>query len=209
MKQDTLRLMLVDDHFVVRAGLAGSLSIEPDIEIVAECGTGEDAVAVVEEARPDVILLDWRLPGMDGPETAVQLLAKVPQARIISLTVFEGEEDIYMAVEAGVSSYLPKSVDRSELLAAIRAVHAGGTAFPEEIQRKLELRRSRPGLTDREREVLRCIVLGRSNKEIASDLGVSEVTVKFHVTHLLEKLGVQDRTQATAAAYERGMIHPE
>jgi DNA-binding NarL/FixJ family response regulator len=202
-----IRLMLVDDHFVVRAGLAGSLGLDPEVEIVAECGTGEEALAAYRKHRPDVVLMDWRLPGISGVEAAQKIRAEFPEARILQLTIYEGDEDIFRAVEAGARGYLPKSVSRRELLAAIRAVHRGGEVFPPAIQAKLDARRARPELNEREKTVLKLIVHGRSNKEIASDLGIAEVTVKFHVGNLLAKLGVQDRTQAATAAIQRGIVH--
>jgi DNA-binding NarL/FixJ family response regulator len=202
-----IRLMLVDDHFVVRAGLAGSLGLDPEMQIVAECGTGEEALAAYRKHQPDVVLMDWRLPGISGVEAAAQIRAEFPDACILQLTIYEGDEDIFRAAEAGVRGYLPKSVSRRELLAAIRAVHRGEEVFPAAIKAKLDARRARPELNEREKTVLKLIVNGRSNKEIASDLGIAEVTVKFHVGNLLAKLGVQDRTQATTAAIQRGIVH--
>ncbi len=202
-----IRLMLVDDHFVVRAGLAGSLGLDPEIQIVVECGTGEEALAAYRKHQPDVVLMDWRLPGISGVEAATQISAEFPDACILQLTIYEGDEDIFRAAEAGVRGYLPKSVSRRELLAAIRAVHRGEEVFPPEIRAKLEARRARPELNTREKTVLQLIVNGRSNKEIASDLGIAEVTVKFHVGNILAKLGVMDRTQATTAAIQRGIVH--
>jgi len=201
------RLMLVDDHFVVRAGLAGSLGLDPEIQIVAECGNGEEALVAYRKHQPDVVLMDWRLPGISGVEAVRQIRAEFPDARILQLTICEGEEDIFRAAEAGVRGYLPKSVSRRELLAAIHAVHRGEEFFPPTIKAKLDARRGRPELNAREQTVLQLIVNGRSNKEIASDLGIAEVTVKFHVGNLLAKLGVMDRTQATTAAIQRGIVH--
>ncbi len=202
-----IRLMLVDDHFVVRAGLAGSLTLETDIQIVAECGTGEEALRAFRKHQPDVVLMDWRLPGMNGPEATEKIREEFPDARIVSLTIYEGDEDIFRAAEAGVVGYLSKAASRKELLAAIRAVHRGEKVFPPAIAEKLAARRARPDLNERELAVLRLIVNGRSNKEIGSDLGIAEVTVKFHVGNILQKLGVMDRTQATTAAIQRGIVH--
>lgn len=202
-----IRLMLVDDHFVVRAGLAGSLGLEPDIEVVAECGSGEQAVEAFAQHRPDVVLMDWRLSGMSGVEATARIRREFPAARIISFTVYEGEEDIARAVEAGVMGYLPKSSSRQEILAGIRAVSRGDEVFPAPIATKLALGRVRGRLNEKEMTVLRAIVGGQSNKEIAATLGLAEVTVKFHVGRILEKLGVLDRTQAATTALQRGILH--
>lgn len=199
--------MLVDDHFVVRAGLAGSLGLEPDIEVVAECGSGEQAVEAFARHRPDVVLMDWRLTGMSGVEATAVIRRDHPAARIVSFTVYEGEEDIARAVEAGVVGYLPKSSSRQEILAGIRAVHRGEDVFPPPIASKLASGRVRGRLNDKEMTVLRGIARGQSNKEIAAALGLAEVTVKFYVGRILEKLGVLDRTQAATTALQRGIIH--
>lgn len=202
-----IRLILVDDHFVVRMGLAGSLALEPDMKVVAECSTGEEAVERYRHHHPDVMILDNRLPGMSGIEVSKTIRSEFSTARILMLSVREGEEDIYQAVQAGVTGYLPKSARRDEIVSAIRTIHAGGTWFSAAIAAKLQARRQRPELTPRELEVLHCIVRGRTNKEIAEDLKLAEVTIKLHVGNLLEKLDVQDRTQAATAAIQRGIIH--
>jgi DNA-binding NarL/FixJ family response regulator len=202
-----IRLMLVDDHFVVRAGLAGSLGLEPDIEVVAECGSGEQAVEAFGRHRPDVVLMDWRLAGMSGVEATAAIRRQHAGARIVSFTIYEGEEDIARAVEAGVVGYLPKSSSRQEILAAIRAVFRGEEVFPPAIAAKLASGRVRGRLNEKEMSVLRGIARGQSNKEIAAALGLAEVTVKFHVGRILEKLGVLDRTQAATTALQRGIIH--
>jgi DNA-binding NarL/FixJ family response regulator len=202
-----IRLMLVDDHFVVRAGLAGSLGMEPDVDVVAECGSGEQAIEAYRQHRPDVVLMDWRLTGMSGVEATRAIRREFPEARVVSFTVYEGEEDIARAVEAGVVGYLPKSSSRQEILAALRAVHRGESVFPAAVAAKLAAGRARGKLTDKERVVLQAIARGRSNKEIAAELDLAEVTVKFYVGRILEKLGVLDRTQAATTALQRGIIH--
>lgn len=202
-----IRLMLVDDHFVVRAGLAGSLGMEPDVDVVAECGSGEQAIEAYRQHRPDVVLMDWRLTGMSGVEATRVIRREFPEARVVSFTVYEGEEDITRAVEAGVVGYLPKSSSRQEILAALRAVHRGESVFPAAVAAKLAAGRARGKLTDKERVVLQAIARGRSNKEIAAELDLAEVTVKFYVGRILEKLGVLDRTQAATTALQRGIIH--
>lgn len=208
-KSEKIRLMLVDDHFVVRAGLAGSLGLEPDLEVVAECGSGEQAITAYRAQRPDVVLMDWRLPAMSGVETTTAIRAEFPDARVILFTIYEGEEDVMRAVDAGAVGYLPKSSSRQEILAALRAVRRGGSVFPPAILAKLGAARTRGKLTDKELTVLRAIVRGRSNKEIAAEMNLAEVTVKFYVGRILEKLGVLDRTQAATAALQRGIIHLE
>lgn len=206
-KTERIRLMLVDDHFVVRAGLAGSLGMEPDVEVVVECGSGEQAVAAYREHRPDVVLMDWRLPGLSGVDATAAIRREFPEARVIIFTIYEGEEDVTRAVEAGVVGYLPKSCSRQEILAALRTVQAGEPVFPAAIAAKLKAARARGRLTEKEMIVLRAVVRGRSNKEIAAELNLAEVTVKFYVGRILDKLGVLDRTQAATTALQRGIIH--
>ncbi len=209
METSSIHLMLVDDHFIVRAGLAGSLALDPGIKVVAECDSGEEAIREYRRRKPDVVLMDWRLPGMNGVDATREILGEFPTAKIIALTAFEGEEDIHRAVEAGVAGYLPKSVRRRELLVAIRRVHEGGEYFPCDIAAKLSSRLSRTALNDRELAVLEGIARGGSNKEIAAHLNVAEVTVKFHVGGILKKLDVADRTQAALVALQRGILHLE
>lgn len=209
METKKITLMLVDDHFIVRTGIAGSLSLDPSIKVVAECDTGEEAAANYRKWMPDIVLMDWRLPGMNGVEATRSILDGFPKAKIIVLTACEGEEDIHRAVEAGVAGYLPKSVRRRELLTAIRKVHEGGCYFPPEIAGKLDHRQSRAVLNEKELTVLTCIARGRSNKEIAADMRIAEVTVKFHVGHILKKLEVADRTQAAMVGLQRGILHLE
>lgn len=201
------RLLLVDDHFVVRMGLAGSLDAEHDLKVVAECGNGEQAVEAYRDQRPNVVVMDWRLPGMTGVQATAAIRAEFPDARIVILSNYDGEDDIHQAVQAGAMAYLPKSVEREELLAAIRSVAAGGAYFPPAIAARLAARRNRPELSPREMDVLRQVVRGASNKEIARSLGIAEITVKLHVSKLLEKLDVADRTQAATTAIQRGIVH--
>ena len=202
-----VRLMLVDDHFVVRMGLAASLCLEADMKIVAECGTGEEAVELYREHQPDVVVMDSQLPGIDGPQTTCAIRQESPDARVIALSVHDGEEDIFRAVQAGAAGYLQKGARRDEIVAAIRAVAAGESCFPPAIAEKLITRQQHPSLSKRELEVLRLIVDGHANKEIARILNLAQVTVKLHVGHILEKLGVLDRTQAATTAIQRGIVH--
>jgi DNA-binding NarL/FixJ family response regulator len=204
-----VRLMLVDDHFVVRMGLAASLGLESDMQVVAECDTGEQAVDLYQQRRPDIVIMDSHLPGISGPEAVAAIRQRAPDARVISLSVRDGEEDIFRAVQAGVVGYLHKAARRDDILAAIRTVASGKTCFPPAIAAKLAERDQHPSLTKRELEVLRLIVDGYSNKEIASSLELAQATVKLHVGHILDKLGVLDRTQAATAAIQRGIVHLE
>jgi DNA-binding NarL/FixJ family response regulator len=199
--------MVVDDHFVVRIGLTGSLNMEPDIAVVAEAATGEEAVPLFRRHKPDITLIDLRLPDMSGIELMQSLRKVSAEARLIMLSTYDGDEDIYRALQAGAWAYLLKSAQRDELLQAIRTVHAGGRYLPRDVAARLAERTTRPGLSSRELDVLQLIAKGRSNKEIASDLGIAEVTVKIHVGHILEKLLVSDRTQAVTSALQHGILH--
>jgi DNA-binding NarL/FixJ family response regulator len=208
-KAAKIRVLLVDDHFVVRMGLAGAINAEPDMTVVAECGSGEQAIELFGRHAPDVTVMDWRLPGMSGVQATEAIREESPQARVVLLTVYEGEEDVFRAVQVGVAAYLPKSAERAELLAAIRTVHLGQTYFPPAIAAKLAARQERPELSSREREVLHWVVLGHTNREIARQLGIAEVTVKLHVGSVLQKLGARDRTEASTLAIQRGIVHLE
>ncbi len=199
------RILIVDDHFIARKGLIGSLSSEPDLEIVAEANNGLQAVEMFARHKPDLVLMDVRLPLQDGLHAARAILSDHPDARIAMLTVSDADEDILGAVDAGVAGYLSKSVEREQLLLAIREIVAGGSYFSPEIEAKLSAAH-RVDLTKRENEVLSLIVKGRSNKEIGYDLGIAEPTVRLHLTHLFKKLHVLDRTQAAMVAVQRGLI---
>jgi len=202
-----IRVMLVDDHFFVRMGLAASLHDEPDIEVVAEAGDGRAAVGLYRQLRPDLVILDRRMPDSDGMETMRAVLGEFTSARFIMLSVDDGEDYIFNAIQAGAMSYLTKDVQRDELLVAIRTVHGGERYLPQAIAARLASRVFRPELSSRELEVLHSIARGMSNKEISARLAIAEPTVKMHVHNLLAKLGVNDRTQATTEALRRGMIH--
>ncbi len=208
-KPAKIRLLLVDDHFIVRIGLMGAIQAEADMIVAAECGSGEQAIELFRQHVPDVTVMDWRLPGISGMQTTEAIREEFPQARVLLLSVYEGEEDVFRAVQVGVAAYLPKSAERAELLAAIRAVHLGQTYFPPAIAAKLAARQARPELSSRENEVLHWVVLGRTNREIARELGIAEVTVKVHEGSLLQKLGASDRTEAATLAIQRGIVHLE
>ena len=207
MMKKKIRIMVVDDHFVVRIGLAASINIEPDMVVAAEASTGQQAVELFRQHRPDIVLMDLKLPGMGGIEATSAICKEFPQAAVIILSTHDSEEDIYHAVQAGARSYLLKTAAREDLINTIRAVHAGERAIPPAIGARLAARMTRAELTAREIEVLRLIAQGQSNKEIARALQIAEVTVKLHVGHILTKLNARDRTQATTIALERGILH--
>lgn len=200
-----IRVMLADDHPVVLEGMAAIVAREPDMEVVGLAYDGLQAVDLYRGLRPDVVLLDLRMPQLDGVASIVAIRAEYSEARIIMLTTFDGDEDIYRALRAGAQGYLLKDVMPDDLLTAIRAVHAGSRQIPAELAQKLVDRVSGDQLTDREHEVLRLIVEGLSNAEIAAQLSITEGTVKFHVNHILSKLSVADRTQAVIIALKRGL----
>ena len=204
---EQVRIMIVEDHQVVRQGFIALLRLVDDFEIAAEAPDGEQAIKLFRQHRPDVTLMDLRLPTMGGVEAITRIRAEFPDARIIVLTTFDGDEDIYRALQAGAKGYLLKGMSSDELIEAIRAVHNGKSRIPAAVAERLAERLSGPTLTDRETDVLRLIVSGNSNKEIASALFISEATVKTHVNNLLGKLGVTDRTQAATTALQRGIVH--
>lgn len=198
--------MLVDDHFLVRMGLLGTLGAEPDMTVVAEAENGTEAVAQFRRFQPDVTLMDLRLPGMDGIEATAAIRRDFPKARIIVLSTYDGDEDIHRALETGASGYLLKEIQRDDLLRAIRDVHRGCHCLPPAVAARLAQRPVGCDLTVRELDVLERIVGGMSNRQIGAALTISEGTVKTHVNNILGKLGVSDRTQATVAAIDRGIV---
>jgi len=199
--------MVVEDHHVVRQGLVALLKTVPDMSVVAEGADGKQAVDLFRQHEPDVTLMDLRMPNMSGVDAVVQIRQDYPSARIIVLTTFDGDEDIYRALQAGARAYLLKGMFGDELMDAIRAVHAGKSRIPPAVAERLADRMGSPGLTARELDVLRLIVRGKSNKEIGEGLNISEATVKTHINNILSKLGVTDRTQATTMALQRGIVH--
>ena len=205
-KEKPIRLLIVDDHFFVRMGLVESLNDEPDFEVLAEAGNYDEAIAAYAEHQPDLVLMDLTLPSKNGVEILAAIRESDPEARVIMLSVDAGEDDIHRSVQAGAKGYLPKSIDREELIDAIRGVHDGGKYFPAQIAQRLEARSQRPDLTNREMQVLELIVKGHSNKEAAAALNVTEPTIKQHAGHLFRKLNVLDRTQAVTAAIQRGIV---
>jgi len=204
---EQIRILVVEDHEVVRQGLVALLSSTDELEVVGAVGDGEEGVAEYRRLLPDVTLMDLRLPKLGGVEAIQKIRAEFPQARVIVLTTFDGDEDIYRALQAGARGYLLKGMPFEELLTTIHAVHAGRSRIPAPVAEKLAERVSGQTLTGRELEVLQRIVAGRANKEIGMDLHISEATVKSHVNSLLSKLGVADRTHAATVALQRGFVH--
>ena len=202
----SIRVLLCDDHPVVRRGLAAIVAHESDMEVVGEAADGNEAVAQWELLRPDVTLIDLRMPECDGVGAISAIRADHPLARLIVLTTYDGDEDIFRAIRAGAKSYLLKDATREELLASIRAVHRGQTHLPLDVAAKLAQSVAAPTLSERETDVLRLIAAGKSNRQIAKSLFLSESTVKTHINTLLHKLGVEDRTQAVTTALKRGLV---
>ena len=209
MSKPRIRLLLVDDHFFVRMGLTSLLNAEPDLRVVAEADNGLQAIEQFRAHRPDVVILDGRLPGLSGAQTLVKLRQEFPDARVLMLSIDEGEEDIYRAMQAGAAGYLPKATQLQELLKAIRAIHAGERYLTPALAARLAARGAAATLTARELEVLELVSKGLSNREIAAALGCSETTAKWHLKNVMQKLDVTDRTEATRAAVERGILHVE
>ncbi|WP_327000522.1 response regulator transcription factor [Dactylosporangium sp. NBC_01737] len=204
-----VRLLIVDDHPIVREGLRAVLGTEPDIDVVGECGSGTEAVRLAADLRPDVVLMDLRLPDLDGVEATRRIVA-AGSAGVLVLTTYDTDGDIVRAVAAGATGYLLKDCPRQELTAAVRAAARGETVLAATVAAKLvtSVRGGRPALTPRELDVLRCIAAGRSNPETGRLLFISETTVKSHVTRIFEKLSVNDRTAAVTVAIARGILAP-
>jgi DNA-binding NarL/FixJ family response regulator len=202
-----IRVLLIEDHFLARVALQSVLAGYAQIKVVGEAGDGETGIALYRELRPDVVVLDLRLPQISGVDVISRLRDEFPCARIVVLSNYRGSEDIYRAVRNGAMAYLTKDTGGEELVNAIRNVHSGLRYLPSAMLHRLAERMPVADLTPREAEVLICITRGRSNREIAEDLRIAEKTVRIHVSALLGKMGVRDRTQATILALQRGMIH--
>ncbi|MGA7340020.1 MAG: response regulator transcription factor [Terracidiphilus sp.] len=202
-----IRVLVVDDHPIMRIGIAAIIEATPDMTTVAQAGSGEESVELFEKHLPDITLMDLRLPGMSGVEAIRTVIERHPEAKFVVLTTYEGDEDIHQALEAGARSYIIKGMPHDALVNALRRVHAGGRFLPPPVTRALSSRIPHSELSTREREVLNLIVRGRSNREIATDLGITESTVKCHVSVILMRLNVNDRTQAVVTALQRGLVH--
>jgi DNA-binding NarL/FixJ family response regulator len=201
-----IRVLVADDHPVVAQGLVALLECEADITVVGQAYDGCQAVEQFHQHQPDVTLMDLRMPQMDGVAAITAICTLVDDARIIVLTTYDSDEDIYRGLRAGAKGYLLKDAEPDELLVAIRTVHSGKKYIPPDIGAKLAERVSSPQLSARELEVLRLMVSGKSTQEISAALSIAESTVKFHVNNILSKLGVSDRTQAIVAALKRGIV---
>src|SRR5215211_7185030 len=207
MSNEKIRIVVVDDQAVVRQGFVALINTVTDMEVIAEGTDGRQAVELYRKLRPDVLLTDLRMPLMTGVEAIAAIRREFPSARVIILTTFDGDEDIYRSLQAGAQGYLLKDMFFEELEDAIRTVHAGRRRIPGVVAERLAGRMTGSDLTARELEVLERIVRGMSNKQIASALGISEATVKSHINNVLSKLGASDRTQAATKALQRGIIH--
>ena len=204
--QEKIRVLVVEDHHVVRQGLVALLNVVDGIEVVGEAADGVEAIAQFRKFQPNVTLIDLRMPRLSGVEVIQRVRMETPAARFIVLTTYDGDEDIFRALQAGARAYLLKGMTTDDLVSTIRAVHAGRSHIPPAIAQRLAERVGTEELTPREFDVLEQIVRGCSNKEIATALDISEATVKTHINSLLGKLGVTDRTQAATAAIQRGIV---
>ncbi len=203
---EPIRILVAEDHNVVRQGLVALIKTVSDMTVVAEAADGLQAVELFRKHRPDVTIMDLRLPGMSGVDAITHIRRDFPSARILVLTTFDGDENIFRALQAGARGYLLKDMFGDELMEAIRGVHAGKTRIPAPIAQRLAERMGGPSLTNRELEVLKLIVSGNSNRDIGNTLSISEATVKTHINSILSKLGVSDRTQAATTALQRGIV---
>ena len=204
---NTIRIMVIDDQAVVRQGFVALINTVPDMEVIGEGINGQQAIDLYNQHTPDVTLIDLRMPVVGGVGAITAIRNNFPDARLIVLTTYDGDEDIYRSLQAGARGYLLKDVFFEELETAIRTVHAGSRHIPAAIAMRLAERMASSDLTSREMEVLELIVRGQSNKEIGASLTISEATVKSHINNILSKLGVTDRTQAVTTALQRGLVH--
>jgi two-component system NarL family response regulator len=202
----TIRVLIVDDHAIVRKGLATIINSDPEMTVIAQAEDGQQAIDMYREHRPDITLMDLRMPKVGGVEAISAICAELKQARIAVLTTYDGDEDIFRGLQAGAQGYLLKDAKPGELLNAIRAIHNGQKYIAPEVGAKLLQRMSHPGLSERELDVLRLMAQGMSNQGIGTALSIGESTVKSHVNRILSKLGVSDRTQAVIAAIKHGIV---
>lgn len=206
-EQNAITILCVDDHPLVRKGVASILATERDLRLLGEAENGAEAIRLYRLHRPDITLMDLRLPGMDGVETTREIRREFPDARIIALTSYDGDQDIYRALEAGVRGYLLKEMVHSEIVSAIRVVYSGKRFIPFEVSEQLSEFFPEVALTPREAEVLLWVARGLGNKEIGTQLGTASGTVKAHIQNILSKLDAKDRTHAVTIALQRGIIH--
>jgi DNA-binding NarL/FixJ family response regulator len=203
-----IRILIVDDHPIMRVGVSAMIAKYEELQVAGLAGSGEEALEQYAEHRPDIVLLDLRLPGISGLATLQAMRNNDPSARIVILTTYDGDEDIHRAMTAGARGYLTKGLPPEMLLAAIRKVHAGGSYIPTPISRSLATRTADTCLSSRECEVLQLLAEGKSNKDIAVELGIRESTVKCHISVILTRLDANDRTQAVIVGQSRGYVHP-
>jgi DNA-binding NarL/FixJ family response regulator len=206
-KEFTIRILIADDHYVVRMGIAAIINNESDMEVLAEATNGNQAIELFEKHRPSLLLLDSRMPQRNGVDAAKEIQNRWPGARILMLTAFDGDEDIFRALSAGVQGYILKNSTGEQLIPAIRAVAAGERWIPKEVEERLAMRKGFESLTPRELEVLHELAKGLANKQIASVLNITEHTTKGYLKNILYKLHVADRTEAVTVAIQRGLIH--
>ena len=204
---EKIKIMVVDDHPLMRVGVASIINARADMTVVAQTGTGEEAVTLFAKHAPDVTLMDLRLPQMSGVDSIRAIRGRWPAARFVVLTTYEGDEDIHRALEAGAKGYVVKGMPYQTLIDALLRVHSGGRFLPPPVARALASRMPDSELSSREKEVLRHLVGGMTNREIANLLGITEATVKCHVSTILMRLNVSDRTQAVVTALQRGLVH--
>jgi two-component system NarL family response regulator len=206
-ENDKISVMIVEDHFVVRAGLTAIINSQSDMFTVAEAGNGRQAVELFEQHKPDVTLMDLRIPALNGIEAIAAIIKQSPRAKIIVLSTYGGDEEIFKALQAGARAYFLKDVKGQDLINAIRAVQAGQRPLPPEIASRLAERIPRSELSPRELEILKLIAKGGSNRAIANALAISEGTVRVHASNIFAKLGCSDRAQAVSEAFHRGIIY--
>jgi DNA-binding NarL/FixJ family response regulator len=207
MAAPSIRVLILDDHPVVRFGIAAIIASQPDMEVIGQASRGHEAIEIYQEHHPDVTLIDLRLPDIPGVQVIRAIRSLNQEARLMVLTTYDGDEDIFQAIRAGAAGYIIKGMSHEILLAGIRRVMNGERYFPKEVASKLDTRDPKGTLSERETQVLRLLAEGKSNREIGADLGLTEATVKAYVSSIFSRLDVADRTQAVVIALRRGLVH--